>query len=69
MTAKAKAKTPRFYVPADTRQVVLAMAQATGLTPGQVIAGAVSRLVRDNARTGQPFGAPLRRLIEDTAGK
>lgn len=60
----AKPKTPRFYIPAHVRETVNAAAEATGLSPGAIIEGAVAHLFNEHARTGQPIGPTLRAMIE-----
>lgn len=64
-----KPKTPRFYIPAHVRETVNAAAFDCGMSPGEIVEGAVAHLMNDLARTGQHPGAALARMIEDANRK
>ena len=56
-------KTPRFYIPKEVRERVNEIADATGLTPGAVVGGAIAHLLNEHRRTGHRVGPELATLI------
>ena len=60
-----KPKQPRFYIPAHVRQVVNEISRTTGMSPGEVVEGALAHLLNDHARTGRVIGDPaIRAMVE-----